>query len=95
MVRGDRKNRRSLSRIMFIILPDATQDGLYIVGGLNIFNCLKHHDRSFIVFDHNKFHVKWGICDQEKFPCTRANIIKNLCLDAQEDIPLNSPEPRV
>ena len=61
---------------------------------MNIFNYLKHHDRSFIAFDPKKLDVEWDIGHQKNSPWTRVNTMKDIYPDAQGDIPPNITEPR-
>lgn len=62
---------------------------------LNIFYYLKHHDRSWLVLDPTRLDVEWVPRNQgDIHPRENALAMKELYIDASEQLPHNMPEPR-
>ena len=61
---------------------------------LNIFCYLKHHNRSWIVFNPEKFDIEWVPIKDELPPKERANLMKRIYPDAKNINPPGMPEPR-
>ena len=62
---------------------------------INIFYYLKHHDRSWMVMDPRRFDVEWiPRKDSESHPCDRAQAMKELYPDSEDQLPYNMPQPR-
>ena len=62
---------------------------------INIFYYLKHHDRSWMVMDPRRFDVEWiPRKDGESHPCDRAQAMKELYPDSEDQLPYNMPQPR-
>jgi len=66
----------------------------HVQQALNVFNYLKHHNRSFILYDTRKIEINWTTNNIEGSPWERASAMKELYTDAVEDLPSNAPEPR-
>lgn len=60
---------------------------------LNIFAYLKRHDRSWIVFNPQKFDIDWVPIKDEADPATRAELMKTMYPDAVDPDPPNMPTP--
>ena len=60
---------------------------------LNIFCYLKHHHRSWLVFNPDKFDIEWVPIRDELCPSERALLMKRLYPDATEVNPPGMPEP--
>jgi len=62
---------------------------------LNVLYYLKHHNRSYILYDPTRFDVDWKPRSEgETSPSQRALALKDLYPDAVEHLPHNMPEPR-
>ena len=61
---------------------------------LNIFCYLKHHNRSWIIFNPEKFDIDWVPIKDELAPKERANLMKRIYPDAKNINPPGIPEPR-
>jgi hypothetical protein len=61
---------------------------------LNIFCYLKHHDRSWMVMNPTSFDVDWTPNSNEPHPLERAQSMKEIYTDAEEELPQNMPPPR-
>ena len=61
---------------------------------LNIFSYLKHHDRSWLVFNPEKFDIEWIPIRDEASPKERAALMKRIYPDANQEDPPGMPEPR-
>ena len=60
---------------------------------LNVFAYLKRHDRSWIVFNPEKFDIDWIPMKDEADPETRAQMMKSMYPDAEDPNPPNMPTP--
>ena len=65
----------------------------HLAQALNIFAYLKAHDRSWMVFDPNKFDVEWTPMGNEVSPRERAEVMSRIYPDAKEVKPPGMPEP--
>lgn len=54
---------------------------------------MEKHDRSWLVFDHQKIEIYWEGESLVDDPWERAKSMKELYSDAREEIPKNAPEP--
>ena len=62
---------------------------------VNIFYYLKYHERSWMVMDPTTFDVEWiPRSDRDIHPLERANLLKEIYGDAEDELPHNMPEPR-
>ena len=59
----------------------------------HIFKYLRNHENSWIPLDPCKLIVNWNGTDEQS-PGTRREMMKKIYQDAEEDIPMNAPEPR-
>ena len=66
----------------------------HLIQACNIFKYLKNHDRSWIVLNPDKFEIEWEPFKDEPSPQERAEAMKLLYPDVQNDIPPNAPEER-
>ena len=65
----------------------------HLAQALNIFAYLKRHDRSWMVFDPNKFDIEWKPMGTEVPPKERAKIMSKIYPDAKDVDPPGMPEP--
>ena len=61
---------------------------------LNIFQYLKHHNRSWIVLDPTRFEIDWQPTKNEASLEEQALAMKGMYPDVVDEIPYNAPEPR-
>jgi hypothetical protein len=66
----------------------------HLTQSLNIFYYLKHHDHSWMVLDPMRFEVEWIQRNNEEPPEDWANAIKDVYVDACDELPHNMPEAR-
>lgn len=60
---------------------------------LNIFRYLKHHDRSWNVLDPTDFDVDWVSRKGEPSPWDRAQAMREVYTDAEDEVPPCMPKP--
>lgn len=60
---------------------------------LHVFHYLEHHDRSWLVMDHEYANIDISGNDVSESPIENAKVMRELYPDAVEDIPANMPEP--
>ena len=65
----------------------------HLAQALNIFAYLKAHDRSWMVFDPNKFDIEWSPMGNEVPPRERAEVMSRIYPDAKDVNPPGMPEP--
>ena len=65
----------------------------HLAQALNIFAYLKRHDRSWMVFDPNKFDIEWKPMGSEVSPKERAEIMSKIYPDCKDIDPPGMPEP--
>ena len=61
---------------------------------LNVFSYLKHHDRSWLVFNHQKFDIEWSPIKDEASPQERSILMRRIYPDVEIEEPPGIPEPR-
>jgi hypothetical protein len=62
---------------------------------INIFYYLKHHNRSWMVMNPNRFDIDWIPRNKDDIhPRERARAMKEIYPDATDELPHNMPEPR-
>ena len=64
----------------------------HISQALHIVQYLEKHKKSWLAMDPEKSDVKWNPAPEQS-PNMRRNMMNKIYQDAQEDIPINSPEP--
>ena len=60
---------------------------------INMFSYLKQHDRSWLVFDPEKFDIEWVPMGSEPSPKERAEILGKMYPDAMDKDPPGMPRP--
>ena len=60
---------------------------------LNMFAYLKNHDRSWLVFDPERFDIEWVPMGEEPSPRERAEVLSKMYPDAVETDPPGMPRP--
>ena len=61
---------------------------------INIFHYLDKHNRSWLMMDPTRFDVEWYPKKGECSPQERSLQMKEIYVDAEEQLPHNAPEPR-
>ena len=61
---------------------------------LNIFHYLDKHDRSWMVMDPSRFDVEWKPIKDEASLKVRAEIMRQIYYDAEDELPPKMPKPR-